>query len=100
MVRHIIVWKLKDQDSEEKKEQIKNGIKSNLEGLAGVIPGLREIHVYKDGIPSSTGDLMLDSFFESADDLKKYSVNPAHVAVAEGYVRPYVASRLSFDFEV
>ena len=40
MVKHIILWKLKEEYSEEKKQQIKAEIKEGLEGLAGQIPGL------------------------------------------------------------
>ena len=39
MVKHIILWKLKEEFSEEEKKQIKAGIKEGLEGLAGQIPG-------------------------------------------------------------
>ena len=39
MVKHIILWKLKEEFSEEEKKQIKAGIKEGLEGLAGQNPG-------------------------------------------------------------
>ena len=32
--------------------------------------------------------------------LKGYAVHPAHVAVADGKVRPYTAVRTCLDFEV
>lgn len=100
MVKHIILWKLKEEYSLEEKEQIMNGIKEGLEGLAGKIPGLTEIHVQIEKLPSSTADLMLDSTFESAEALKGYSVHPEHVAVANGKVRPHTASRVCLDFEL
>ena len=34
MVKHIILWNLKDEYSEEQKEQIRKGIKEGLEGLS------------------------------------------------------------------
>lgn len=40
MVKHIILWKLKEEFSEEEKKQIKAGIKEGLECLAGQIPGM------------------------------------------------------------
>ncbi len=100
MVRHVIVWKLKEGFTAEEKEKIKAEIKAGLEALAGRIPGLLNIRVYTQGLPSSTSDLMLDSEFESAEALKAYSVHPAHVAVADGKVRPNVAVRSCFDVEV
>ena len=100
MVRHIIVWTLKDEYSDSEKAEIKAGIKAGLEGLLGKIPGLVEIKVYTEGLESSSGDAMLDSIFESAEALKEYSSNPAHVEVATTKVRPFVKVRSSYDFVV
>lgn len=100
MVRHIIVWTLKDEYSDSEKAEIKAGIKSGLEGLLDKIPGLVEIKVYTEGLESSSGDAMLDSVFESAEALKEYSSNPAHVEVATTRVRPFVKVRSSYDHVV
>lgn len=100
MVKHIILWKLKDEFSAAEKESIKKGIKEGLEGLVGQVPGLVDVKVQIDGVlPSSNADVMLDSTLESAEALKGYAVHPAHVAVADGKVRPYTASRTCIDFE-
>ena len=98
MVRHVIVWTLKDEYSGEEKGNIKRGIKEGLEGLKGVVPGLLEIRVITEGLASSNGDLMLDSVLEDEQALKEYAVHPAHVAVAQGKVRPYTKTRSCFDF--
>lgn len=58
MVKHIILWKLKDELAGEEKEQVKAGIKEGLEGLAGQIP-LVEVKVRTECLPSSTADVML-----------------------------------------
>lgn len=100
MVKHIILWTLKDSFSAEQKEQIKAGIKAGLEGLQGQIPGLVEIKVNTGRLDSSTADLMLDSTFESEEALKGYAKHPAHVAVADSKVRPYTAVRSCLDFTV
>ncbi len=100
MVKHVIVWTLKDELSADEKVQVKQGIKEGLEGLQGKIPGLLEIKVYTDGLESSNADLILDSTFESAEALNGYSVHPDHVAVAQGKVRPYTKLRSCFDYEV
>lgn len=71
-----------------------------LESLVGKIPGLLEVKVHTGRLDSSTADVMLDSTFESAEALKNYAVHPEHVAVANGKVRPFVASRSCLDFEV
>ena len=99
MTRHIILWKLKDELTAQQKQEVKAEIKRGLEGLAGKIPGLVSIKVNTEGLPSSNVDLMLDSSFESSEALKGYSVHPAHVAVADGKVRPFTAGRYCLDFE-
>lgn len=100
MVKHVILWTLKDEFDADEKERIKAGIKEGLESLAGKIPGLLEIHVNTNGLASSTADLMLDSTFESAQALKGYSTHPEHVAVADSKVRPYTATRACLDYEI
>lgn len=100
MVKHIIIWKIKEEFDEDRKNEIKLGVKNGLEGLAGQIPGLVEIKVQTKVLPSSNADLMLDSTFESFEALKGYAVHPAHVDVADNLVRPYMASRSCVDFEL
>lgn len=100
MVKHVILWTLKDEYSLEEKEQIKAGIKSGLEGLKGEIPGLIDITVNTKPLASSNCDLMLDSSFENEEALKGYAVHPKHVDVANTKVRPYTASRVCMDYEV
>ncbi|MBE5911729.1 Dabb family protein [Pseudobutyrivibrio sp.] len=100
MVKHVILWTLKEEYSAAEKQKIKEEIKAGLEGLKGQIPGLLEIQVNIDGLASSNADLMLDSSFESEEALKGYAVHPAHVAVADGKVRPFTASRVCLDYEV
>lgn len=100
MIKHIILWTLKEELTAEEKAAVKAGIKEGLEGLAGQIPGLVDIHVQTECLPSSTADLMLDSTFTDEAALKAYAVHPAHVAVADGKVRPYTQLRSCLDFTV
>ena len=78
MVKHIIIWNLKDELSAEEKKERCRLIKQGLEGLAGKI----------------------DSTFKSAEALKGYSTHPEHVKVADSTVRPYTARRSCVDFEI
>lgn len=100
MVKHIILWKLKEDISTEGKRKVKENIKDALEALKGQIPGLIEIRVRTEGLLSSTADLMLDSLFEDEEALSGYGAHPAHVKAAETNVRPYTQVRLCMDFEV
>lgn len=97
MVKHMIVWKLKDDI--ENKEATALNIKSALEGLVGKIDGLTKMEIIIDKLPSSSGDIMMDSEFESNDALMAYQQHPLHVEIANGIVRPSVSARLSLDYE-
>lgn len=101
MVKHIILWRLKEELTAEEKAAVKQGIKAGLEGLAGRIPGLLDIKVNVDGrLESSNADVMLDSTFTDEAALKAYAVHPEHVAVADGKVRPYTCQRTCLDYEI
>ena len=101
MVKHIILWRLREDLAPEEKQHVKQDIKAGLEGLAGRIPGLLSISVIVDGrLDSSNADIMLDSTFTDEASLKAYAVHPEHVAVADGKVRPYTSLRTCLDFEV
>ena len=74
MVKHIILWKLKDEVAD--KTAVKRGIKEGLEGLKGRIPGLIDIAVRIEGLASSNADAMLDTTFESEAALNGYATHP------------------------
>ncbi len=101
MVKHIILWTLKEELSGTEKESVKKGIKESLEALQGVVPGLLDIKVIIDGrLDSSNADVMLDCTLESEEALKGYAVHPAHVAAANAKVRPFTAVRSCIDFKI
>ena len=49
-------------------------------------------------LSSSTHDMALVSTLEKAEDIAVYGSHPAHVAVADTYVRPYVTERACLDY--
>ncbi len=97
MIKHIILWKIKDDAD---KASVAQGVKAGLEGLVGVVPGLLRAQVVIGEMASCTADVMLDSDFQSVEALKAYKTHPAHVAVADGKVRPYMEVRLCMDYEI
>ena len=101
MVKHIILWTLDPALSDEEKATVKAGVKAGLEGLVGQVPGLLDVKVHTEGrLASSNADVMLDSTLESEEALKGYARHPAHMAVANGKVRPYTVQRACLDFEL
>jgi hypothetical protein len=97
MVKHIILWKLKETLTEEEKTAARAEAKRRLENLNGKIPGMISLKVVTDRLPSSNADMMLDSEFETEEALAGYQVNPLHVEAAT-FVRSVVEARLCLDF--
>lgn len=100
MVKHIILWKLKEELSADEKKQILANMKENLEGLVGKVPGLTRMNIVISPLASANAEVMLDSDLESEEALKGYAVHPDHVHVANTYVRPYTEVRMCMDYEV
>lgn len=100
MVKHIILWKLKDELTEAEKLAVLKDMKAGLEGLKGQVPGLLDVKVQIDGrLETSNCDVMLDCTLDSFESLKGYAVHPAHVEVANTKVRPYTCVRTCLDYE-
>ena len=97
MVKHVILWKLKDEITEGTKEEAIAKIKRDLEALNGQIEGLVSLKVIVPDLASSNADIMLDSTLENEEALKGYQVHPAHVAAA-AFVRANTELRLCADY--
>jgi hypothetical protein len=90
MIKHIVVWKMKEEVSDEQKQEMK----LRLGALDGKIPELLSIEV---GIDADNGTMSLVSEFNSLEDLAAYQVHPDHQAVV-GFVKPLVAERTVCDY--
>ena len=85
MVHHIVMWKFKPEIEENKKEELKKAMEENLTALVGKIPGLLTLE-------------FVACPFEKEEDISVYAKHPAHVAVADTYVRPFVTERACLDY--
>lgn len=99
MVKHIVIFQLKDGLAYEEKKKAMHDFKTGIEALPTVIPYIRDIHVGLNINADETCDICLDSTFLSLDDVRTYAVHPAHVAVA-GALKPFIATRSCVDFEI
>lgn len=97
MIRHRILWKLREELSSEEKETVKQNAKRELEGLVGQIDGLLSLTVEIRQLPSSNADMFLDSLLRDEAALEGYRISTVHNAVADQYVRPYTVQRLCLD---
>ena len=93
MVKHIVVYTLKEGVNKPEAIEI---IRSVLEPLVGVIPGLlhMEIRAAYNGV-----DYALYSEFESKEALKNYATHPAHLAAKEHF-HHFLNTRVAADYEV
>ncbi|MCD7884148.1 MAG: Dabb family protein [Lachnospiraceae bacterium] len=99
MVYHIVMWNFKKEIPEEKKTELKASMAEHLQTLVGQVPGLLSVKFVEEPIPSSTHEMALVTTMEKVQDVAVYGSHPAHVAVANTYVRPYVCDRSCLDYE-
>ena len=93
MVKHSVVYKLKEDIDKEKAVAI---IASCLEPLVGKVPGLTHMEIRRCFQGS---DYALYSEFESADALAAYAVHPLHLE-AKSHFHHFIATRTAADYEV
>ena len=100
MVKHIVLWKLKDQAGGRSKTENALQIKSLLEDLQGKIPGLIRLEVGLDiGADGAAVDIALYSEFADRAALDTYQTHPLHEAV-KPVVMAARESRTVVDYEV
>ena len=99
MVRHIVMFKLKEFDTPEAKEAKMQEIKVALEALIDKIDVLRMIRLDFNMNPAETWDIILTTELDSLADVNTYANHPEHVAVAKNIIGPVKADRACVDYE-
>lgn len=91
MIKHIVMWRLKEFAHGNGKATNAQLIKDMLEALNGKIPGMLKLEVGIDYAKTeSSGDIALYSEFVSREALDAYQLHPAHKAVM-----PFIAEARS-----
>lgn len=100
MVRHIVIWKLKETNSDLKRA-ILGEFQSRLLALKEFIPGIIDLHVHVNAseAPSSNDDIALIADFTDWEALNSYQVHPVHQNLAS-WVSGVRLSRAAIDFEL
>ena len=97
MIKHIVMWKLKDEN------KIKNAalLKKKLLALKDQIKEIKEIEVGINSQEASSENynVVLVSEFLSMEELNKYTVHPAHQDLVK-YVRTIRDIRTAVDYEI
>lgn len=97
-MKHIVMFKFRDDVSADVRQAVREAFKKGIEALPATIPFIRSVHVGFNANPAEKWDICLDSSFDSLDDVKAYSVHPAHKAVASELMK-HIGERACVDFE-
>lgn len=98
MIRHIVMFKLKEFATPAEKQAKMQEIKEKLEALSDKIDLLRMIRVDFNCNPEETWDLILTTELDTLADVKTYAGHPEHVAVSKGIIGPVKADRACVDY--
>jgi hypothetical protein len=100
MVKHIVLWRLKEQAHGNDKASNIRLIKAKLEALQGIIPGMLKMEVGADfSGTDNSADVVLYSEFVDRAALDAYQCHPAHEAV-KGFILEARSERRLADYEV
>lgn len=94
MVRHIVIWKIKDTTTREDLVDLKK----RSEALKS-IPGVISLDFEIDPIEGSTHNMCLNAVYESKEALDTYKTHPVHVEFGT-HLRPLVCERVAFDYNM
>jgi len=100
MIKHIVLWTLKNRENEHNREETAAAIKRKIEGMRGRIPGLIHIEGGVDFTKSADSwDVALYAELESREALAGYQVHPAHEEF-KAVIGPHRQQRSLIDYEV
>lgn len=98
MIRHIVMWNLKDHaDGADKASKLEKA-KSLLLSCAQVVPGIRtfEVATATPGM-DCTNDLVLHMLLDDAQVLAAYQNHPQHLAI-KPFMKAVVKERRCMDY--
>ena len=99
MVKHIVLFKLKDEVPETDKLVVMNKFKEAIEALPAKISVIRKIEVGLNMNPGESWHIALYSEFDNLDDVKFYATHPEHVAAGK-IIAEAKESRSCVDYEI
>ncbi|OGR38028.1 MAG: stress responsive protein [Desulfovibrionales bacterium GWA2_65_9] len=100
MIKHIVMWTLKDEAEGAGKAANAQRMKELLSALTPLIPVIRELEVGVDVFAASPAcDVILYTAFDTRADLDAYQAHPEHQKVV-GFVKQVAASRSVVDYEI
>lgn len=98
MVRHIVMWDLKEGFTSEERKINLDRIKSDVENLKNIIEGVISLEVIINPLDGSNRDIMLNSVFKHEEALKNYQTHPEHVNAGK-FIGEVTCNRACMDYE-
>ncbi len=99
MIRHIVMWKLKNFEKPEIKALNALKVKDKLYALKKEIVQIKALNVGINLNPENEYDIVLESEFDNFDNLITYQKHPAHLKVVE-FLKTVRESKASVDYEI
>ena len=100
MIKHIVMWKLKDHAEGNDKRANALLMKEKLDAIANLVPGVLKLEVGIDmGLDAASFDVVLYSEFEDETALAAYQAHPEHKAVFP-FIGAVRESRFAIDYIV
>ena len=100
MIKHVVIWRLKNRENEQNREETARTIKQKIEAMRGKIPGL--LHI-EGGVNfsriSDSCDVALYAELESHEALTGYHIHPAHEEF-KSFIGPRMSERYVIDYEM
>jgi len=101
MIKHLVMWRLKEEAEGRSKNDNALVLKEKLEALPKDIPELKRAEV---GINFDTSDaawdVVLYSEFNSRADLRAYQAHPLHQALIRDFLVKVCADKAVVDYEI
>lgn len=98
MVKHIVLFKLKEEVPAAEKLAVMTRFKEAIEALPAKISVIRHIEVGLNINPGEAWSIALYSEFDTLEDVKTYAVHPDHVAAGK-LLAEVKESRACVDYE-
>jgi hypothetical protein len=99
MIRHLVMFKLRDYNTPEEKMKAIERVRAELMLLKKKIPVILEFEVgINFTIDDAAYDLVINSSFSSKEDLKAYQVHPDH-QVFILFNKNYSIKKVLLDYE-
>jgi len=100
MLKHIVLFKMKDQAEGADKDQNAKKLKVRIEDLVGKIPQIVKMEVGINAVPSPAAyDVALYSEFADKEALEIYQKHPEHMKVVD-LVKKIVDNRTVVDYSI